>query len=95
MELTDILDQFPEESHGDERDPNLITVLTRGVLTSTFNTDPQARLWQDSYSCSVLNETGPLPEQCVLGSATLGNLSQLTNPYLAQLPSEYNTGLIR
>ena len=94
-QLTDILDQFPDSDDGGISDTNLITILTRNALTSTYNTDPQARLWVGNYSCSMLNYTEALPEQCVVGSATLGNLSQLTNPYLAQLPSGYNTGLIQ
>lgn len=71
----------------------LSTVLTRNVLKSTSNTTPQPRIWQEGIGCSSANKTQT--EQCILGTPTLGNLSDLSYPYLAQLPVGYHTGLLR
>ncbi|KAF8812036.1 hypothetical protein BYT27DRAFT_7088253 [Phlegmacium glaucopus] len=59
---------------------NLMLVLVRSAITYTSNIDVQSYLW-----------TGP----CTLGGIPLGNMSLLPQPFLAQLPSGYNTGLIR
>lgn len=99
LELTDILDQFnPLYTSGP--DFNVIPVLARSAMTSTYNTDPQSRLWTGSVvNCNVptseSNIIDPTPESCGLGGITLGNMSLLPDPFLAQLPSGYNTGLIR
>ncbi|PPJ59969.1 hypothetical protein CBER1_10150 [Cercospora berteroae] len=85
--LADIPDQFK-----DSWDNNVVTVMTRNAL-STSNTTPQARLWQNEFNCSMLDSN--LTEQCLLGTATLGQISQMSNPYFAQLPAGTHTGVIK
>jgi hypothetical protein len=85
--LADIADHF--ETLWDN---NLVTVMTRSAL-STSNTEPQARLWQNNFNCSALDNK--LTEQCIFGAATLGQISQLSNPYFAQLPAGFHTGVIK
>lgn len=87
MFLADIPDQFKESW-----DENLVTVMTRNAL-STSNTAPQARLWQNDFNCSSLD--GNITEQCLLGAATLGQISELSNSYFAQLPAGFHTGVIK
>jgi hypothetical protein len=89
-QVVDIPDKF-DRSFVEEN--SLVTILTRNALKSTFNTTPQPRLWQEGIGCVSSNKSRT--EQCVLGTSTLGNFSELSNPYLAQLPVGYHTGLIR
>jgi hypothetical protein len=77
-------------------DPNLIVVLTRSALTVASKTQVQAQLWQRAkISCAYTGETRTLSQSCILGGVTFGNMSGLENPFLAQLTSGYNTGLIQ
>lgn len=104
--LIDIPDQFLDEDPklGETQDLNLIPILTRNALLTATNTQPQSLMWQGAgFTCNVLdlelkanNHTsdGSVPPSCGTG-ATFGNLSMLTHPFIAQLPSGYNTGLIR
>jgi hypothetical protein len=76
-----------------DNDDNLITIITRNALESISNSAPQPRLWQESIGCSSSNKSQT--EQCVFETSTLGNFSELSNPYLAQLPVGFHTGTIR
>ncbi|KIM98714.1 hypothetical protein OIDMADRAFT_128159 [Oidiodendron maius Zn] len=90
------------------RDINLITTITQNALTSASNTEPQSQLWQGAgFSCSPLdlwdcslNNTCLTEWQNYFSTAcgqgnTLGNMSALFDPFLAELPNGFNTGLIR
>lgn len=68
------------------------TLLTRNALKSTTNTTPQPHLWHESTGCSSSDRS---LERCVYETATLANISQLSQPYMAQLPIGYHTGLIK
>lgn len=88
--IVDVPDKF------DTTDPNqssLVTILTRNALKSTSNTTPQPRLWQEDIGCSSSNASRT--ERCVLETTNLGNFSALSNPFLAQLPIGYHTGVIK
>ncbi|KAF8815773.1 hypothetical protein BYT27DRAFT_7224704 [Phlegmacium glaucopus] len=96
VQLTDILDLFKTSSY----DLDLIPVLVRSAITSTSKTDLQSGLWTSSpiicnTPTSKNDNTDPTSESCALGGITLANMSQLPEPFLAQLPLGYNTGLIR
>ncbi|KAL9622815.1 MAG: hypothetical protein Q9160_002934 [Pyrenula sp. 1 TL-2023] len=103
-DLLDIPDQWWYLKYSDYSDSNLVTVKTRSALISATNTQPQASLWQGAgFACSMLdvlkladNKTtsGSVPRACGKG-ATFGNMSTLTDPFLAELPSGYSTGVIR
>ena len=95
--LFDIYDHFPSGEYSSEVDFNLVTVLTRNAMASTTNLDVHSRLWQgNATGCNALNSTSnPSPEYCMQGGLTFGNWSKLGDPFLAQLPYGYSTGLIR
>lgn len=88
--IVDIPDKFDTT---DPNQPSLVTILTRNALKSTSNTTPQPRLWQEDIGCSFSN--GSRTERCVLEMTSLGNFSALSNPFLAQLPVGYHTGVIK
>lgn len=96
--VPDILDLFNTLDVPD--DNNRVAVITRYALTSTFNTDPQSRLWSHGRSdCDSNNSTEDASTRnvqlCSGEIANLGNMSQLTDPFLAYLPSGFNTGLVK
>ncbi|KAF2721973.1 hypothetical protein K431DRAFT_62802 [Polychaeton citri CBS 116435] len=83
----------------EELDINLISILTRSAITSTYITDPQSRLWTRGFTdcnstTSSLGEGDPQISPCFHGPSTLMNMSQLIDPFLAHLPSGFDTGLI-
>lgn len=72
--------------------PNLVAVIMRSAFTSTTGTQYLAQLWQaggDSNSCQS-NSTA-----CNHGGISLSVISHLGDPFLAELPGGYNTGLVR
>ncbi|PYI08676.1 hypothetical protein BO78DRAFT_395536 [Aspergillus sclerotiicarbonarius CBS 121057] len=95
--LLDIPDQWNAGVETSDVDVNtLLTVMTREALTATMLTQPQANIWQaTNVSCSALDANGFVPESCSFKGATFQNVSELDQPFLAELPSDYNTGLIR
>jgi hypothetical protein len=94
-DLVDFID-LDEPSLGDR---NFAPVKLRSAMTSASNTSPQGRLWTgQSINCSLLlqtSESGSLPMNCVLPNMFFGNMSILPDPFLAELPSGYSTGVIR
>lgn len=102
LELVDIPDQFTDIT--DIGDTNFLTVMTRNMLMTATNTEPQALMWQGAgFTCNVLQlqedyesgqGDGDVPFACGIG-ATFGNMSKLTDPFLAQISSGFSTGLIR
>jgi hypothetical protein len=93
--LLDIPDQFQSEVD-DGFDYNFVVVMARSALTSATVSQQQAQLWQGGkVSCAFTDGVTKLPTSCNNGGATFQNLEELSDPFLAQLPSGYNTGLIR
>ncbi|KAJ5671878.1 hypothetical protein N7507_001005 [Penicillium longicatenatum] len=93
--LLDIPDQFQSEVDNGF-DYNFVVVMTRSALTSATVSQQQAQLWQGGkVSCAFTDGVTKLPTSCNNGGATFQNLEELSDPFLAQLPSGYNTGLIR
>jgi hypothetical protein len=76
---------------------NLIPAITRSALTTATNTQPQVQLWQGAgYTCNVLDidGDGSVPFSCGRGN-TFNNMSTMQDPFLAEVPDGFNTGLIR
>ncbi|KAK3658838.1 hypothetical protein LTR56_001709 [Elasticomyces elasticus] len=98
--IVDIADQF-DPTYMDRRlDFNRITVLARSAMTSADGISPQSRLWTGkSINCTLAvkkADLAALSKTCIYGAGnTLRNLTELPDPFLAQLPSGYSTGLIR
>ncbi|KAJ5175369.1 uncharacterized protein N7482_001246 [Penicillium canariense] len=87
----DIPDQFQGAADGDS---NLVVAMTRSALTSTTISEVQSQLWQGAnVTCVRKYGSEELPQSCRYGGSTLANMSQLVEPFLAELPSGYNTGL--
>ena len=98
--LLDLPDQWELRSLGPaDKDINLIVALTRSALASATNSKVQAQLWQiGNISCAVSEEhisTIAKRESCRHGGTTFGNMSGLKHPFLAEITSGYNTGLIQ
>lgn len=79
-----------------------MTVLTWTALTTANTVDPQSRLWTGQpINCSApmytTSVSGRMPEVCVVSRPgnTFGNMSLLSDPFIAELPTNYSTGLIR
>ena len=81
-------------------DDNLSQVAQlRGRLASTSRTDHQPQLWQESVpnctgNTTEKNSATQLPLQCIRGGTSFENISTLLGPYITQLPSGFQTGLI-
>ncbi|KAJ7290564.1 hypothetical protein C8J57DRAFT_1705887 [Mycena rebaudengoi] len=73
------------------------TALLRDRLASTETTTQQAQLWSRNTTCNSLLTGGNLALDCAIagGQYTLSNMSLLEDPFFAQLPSGFSTGLIR
>lgn len=68
--------------------------MTRSALTSTTISEVQSQLWQGAnVTCVLKYGAEKLPQSCGYGGSTLADMSQLAEPFLAELPSGYNTGL--
>ncbi|KAK5683196.1 hypothetical protein LTS10_004727 [Elasticomyces elasticus] len=98
--IADIADQFDPTYMDRRSDNNRITVLARSATTSADVISPQSRLWTgESINCTLAvkkADLAALPKTCIYGAGnTLRNLTELPDPFLAQLPSGYSTGLIR
>jgi len=64
-------------------------------MTSTNSTDPQSRLCTAVGAVNCSNRVSVDSSPCAFGQLPLNNLSALNDPFFAQLPAGYNTGLIR
>ncbi|KAI7369172.1 hypothetical protein KC354_g2121 [Hortaea werneckii] len=103
-DVMDIMDYFADadkysyEEDWENEDNNRVSLQTRSFLTSASTYDLQPRIWQESYNCSwdmQSQKDKQLPDACKTGGTTFGVLSLLKAPYLAQLPKDYNTGVVR
>ncbi|KAK3644005.1 hypothetical protein LTR56_009857 [Elasticomyces elasticus] len=98
--VADIADQFDPEYMERPSGDNLITVLARSAMTSADVISPQSRLWTgESINCTQTLKKADfsvIPLSCIYGAGnTFTNFTELPDPFLAQLPSGYSTGLIR
>lgn len=97
-EIVDILDIPDQFQYVDENgyDDNFVVVMTRSALTSATTTQQQSQLWQGGkVSCAFTAGVEEIPTSCEYGGAKFEDLADLSDPFLAQLPGGYNTGLIR
>ncbi|RMJ21131.1 hypothetical protein PHISP_07999, partial [Aspergillus sp. HF37] len=71
---------------------NTVMLATRDSLRGASLFEPRSQLWtrgQGSISCALT-----VDKKCSPNIATFTNLSALHDPFLAELPSDYNTGLV-
>lgn len=91
--LLDIPDKFEDVNNG-AGDPT-VNIL-REYLTSWSGNDKPSQLWAEDSNCTRFGDiTTPARQMCSDGIPPLGKISMLTNPFIAQLSREYNTGLIQ
>lgn len=89
-ELFDVPGQFASDSLYTFKTNNTVVLATRASLSGVSLFEPQVQLWSRGEGvCSAYDV------KCSPNIATLSNLSALHDPFLAELPSGYNTGLIR
>lgn len=98
--LTDIWDLFP--SRDDPDTSGLYVAHLRSAITATSVNDFQSNLWlTNTTNCTLVDNGGKLhlslPQSCWEGGGgvTLSASDDLSPPFVAQLPSSFNTGLIR
>lgn len=88
-EITDLPDQVTEPYHFGGQ----AVLLTRAGLETARYTQVQNQLWQANYTtCETtdMDRTG----SCIAG-ATLGSMYTLSDPFLAELPVNFSTGVLR
>lgn len=93
--LLDIPDQWKRfDLQPDYEDKNRIVIMTRNALTTATTTQQQAQLWRGAgvYSGTLSKSRRKYYGD---GGVTFGNMSDLPDPFLAQLSADYNTGLVR
>jgi hypothetical protein len=89
--LIDLPTQFGESSrYTPSKDNNIVTITTRAALDTASPSDRHAHLWTRDGNASAC-----APYICVGQEATLGDIAAMPDPFLAELPSGFNTGLIR
>lgn len=90
---TDIYDLVRTGPSGNNR---IQTARLRGELASVSNKDFQPELWQEGTPHCSSNHSSDLEfsPECYQGGTTFDNIAALLSPYIAQLPSGYQTGLI-
>ncbi|KAL4902363.1 hypothetical protein BDW74DRAFT_158397 [Aspergillus multicolor] len=94
--LIDLPSRFwvPDESY--DPDSNIITVKTRAALEATTLTEKHAQLWPGAnVTCDPFHTYKYSENVCLRQGATFGNISLLPDPFLAELPSGFHTGLFR
>ena len=91
IHVLDIPDQW-KFLQDDARDTNLVTTITRNSFLTASKIEPQPQLWPGAgLACAGDVAT---PASCGKG-ITFDNLTTSVDPFLAELPSDYSTGLIR
>ena len=92
---TDVFDLFDSQV-GDAFRVPLLAAQLRNELSSVSTKDFQPNLWQEGTPHCSDNATNGFEasDQCYQGGTTFTNISTLLDPYIAQLPASYQTGLI-
>lgn len=77
-----------------------VVPLTRKYIESTSPNDISSQLWLGNKSCAdSSNEIGAVNTNsimlCIFGGSRWGNMSLFSNPFLAELPKDFNTGMVK
>lgn len=95
--LWDLLTYIQTTTASSSEDNNLATIMTRAALTTTTTDELHSQLWPGAnVSCdpSTYEYTYRL-DVCSRKGATFENISEYPDPFLAQLPANFHTGLLR
>lgn len=95
LDLLDIPDKF---QHDDVyAGPDATIPVAREILASTSGTDFAPQIWGGEDCATIHGYTITKVDStlCSQGGIVWGNLSLYSDPFLAQLPRDYNTGLIQ
>ncbi|RHZ46411.1 uncharacterized protein CDV56_100990 [Aspergillus thermomutatus] len=92
-QITDFTDLFPDRGP----DIGLDATKLRATLASTVNTVVQPRLWSSSNGTVSLDDQSYQTYLALQTKSqnTLANISTITDPFWAELPTSTNTGLLR
>ncbi|KAL2811415.1 hypothetical protein BJX63DRAFT_444099 [Aspergillus granulosus] len=96
--LWDLPTQVQRTAEASVPDDNLITLLTRTALTTATTDETHAQLWPGAnVSCDPFSyaEYPYSHNLCLRQGGTFNNISSYPDPFLAQLPSSFHTGLLR
>ncbi|ETS73712.1 hypothetical protein PFICI_14658 [Pestalotiopsis fici W106-1] len=95
---TSILGLMDMSDHGEDMRGNSLddytVALTRSRLSSTTLSDVQARLWSGSMDCSGYEYSTLGTCQAGGSQNLLSSLHLMQDPFFAELPSGYSTGLL-
>lgn len=84
--------EFAADSSRDISARMMQSTLLRSRLVSTGNTDPQFRLWSRGAACN--SSTNGISQECAdSGQYTFGSMPNISDPFWAQPPAGFETGL--
>ncbi|KAL4879461.1 hypothetical protein BJY04DRAFT_229024 [Aspergillus karnatakaensis] len=88
----------PEEYYreGMGNDGNKVIIMTRGALQLSTGDEPQRQLWRGAnMSCDPLSEHYAADVDYCGSRTTINTMAGLSDPFVAELPADFNTGLFR
>lgn len=97
--LWDILTHVNTTAEFSSKDRNIVTIMTRAALTTATTSETHPQLWPganascDPFSREVYDSYKKDP--CPRKGATFENISAYPDPFLAPLPANFHTGLLR
>jgi hypothetical protein len=78
------------------RDPLLSSVpVVRMSLASAAGSDISPQLWTRTPSCNGFGDSTDSGAACTMGGSSWGNMSTLSDPFIAELTKDSNTGLMQ
>ncbi|KAF9893791.1 hypothetical protein FE257_009961 [Aspergillus nanangensis] len=92
-DLPRVIQTYADLSSGDS---NINTIITRAALTTASTNQPHAQLWPGAnVSCDPLSYEVEGKNICSRQGATFNDMTGYPDPFFAQLPSTFHTGLFR
>ncbi|KAL4874277.1 hypothetical protein BJY04DRAFT_212206 [Aspergillus karnatakaensis] len=77
-------------------DSNIITLMTRTALTTATEDSTHPQLWAGAnVSCNAFSRDEYTRTFCTQQGATFSNISGYPDPFLAELPSHFHSGILR
>ncbi|KAL2851142.1 hypothetical protein BJY01DRAFT_209270 [Aspergillus pseudoustus] len=94
--LIDLASRFYVDPEYYRPDNNLITIKTRAALETTDAGEKHAQIWPGAnVTCDPFSTPRFEDNACQRQGVTMENISALPDPFLAELPNGFHTGLLR
>ncbi|KAL3472135.1 hypothetical protein BJX99DRAFT_249860 [Aspergillus californicus] len=94
--LWDLSTQLLEVAKYSGRDSNLVTIMTRAALANATTDETHAQLWPGAnVTCDLFSNKRYSNNVCSRQGATFENISGYPDPFVAQLTSNFHTGLLQ